>query len=137
MSDFKDYEKWLDRLYAKLPKTPTSRGRFEIPEFQSIIVGSRTFIRNLRQVAEALNRSPEHLLKFMAKELATAAGFEAEQAVLHGRFSESTLRKALETYVKNCVICPVCGGPDTRIVREERLRFLICEACGAKSPVRC
>jgi len=91
----------------------------------------------LRQVAEALNRKPEHLLRFLSKELATAGGFEGDLAVFQGRFTPETLSRALNVYVRECVLCPVCGSPDTRIVREERLKFLICEACGAKSSVRC
>ncbi|HID18315.1 TPA: translation initiation factor IF-2 subunit beta, partial [Candidatus Bathyarchaeota archaeon] len=80
MSDLKAYDRWLERLYSKLPKTATTRERFEIPEIQSIIAGNRTVIRNLRQVAEALNRRPDHLLRFLSKELATAGGFEGEMA---------------------------------------------------------
>lgn len=137
LSDLKAYERWLERLYSRLPKTAPTRQRFEIPEIQSIIVGNRTVFRNLKQVAEALNRRPEHLLRFLSKELATAGGFEGELATFQGRFSHETLNQALNTYVRDCVLCPVCGSPDTRIVKEERLRFLVCEACGAKSPVRC
>ena len=137
MSDLKDYDRWLDRLYSKLPKTTSTRQRFEIPEIQSIIARNRTIIRNLKQLAEALNRSTDHLLRFLAKELATAGGFEGDLAVFQGRFSPEILSKALNAYIKSCVLCPVCGSPDTRIVREERLRFLVCEACGAKSSVRC
>jgi translation initiation factor 2 subunit 2 len=34
------------------------------------------------------------------------------------------------------VICPICKRPDTKIVKERRFHFLICEACGAKSSIR-
>jgi len=33
------------------------------------------------------------------------------------------------------VICPVCNRPDTQIVRERRLGFLQCDACGARSSI--
>ncbi|RLI35177.1 translation initiation factor IF-2 subunit beta [Candidatus Bathyarchaeota archaeon] len=137
MSDLKDYDRWLERLYSKLPKTASTRQRFELPEIQSIIARNRTVIRNLKQIAAALNRPVEHVLRFLAKELATAGGFEGDLAIFQGRFSPETLARALNAYVRDCVLCPVCGSPDTRIVREERLRFLLCEACGAKSSVRC
>lgn len=88
-------------------------------------------------MAEALNREPNHLLRYLAKELATAAGFEGDLAIFQGRFGMDTLRRSLEAYVRDCVRCPVCGSPDTKLVREDRYRFLICEACGAKSSVRC
>ncbi|MCD6263176.1 translation initiation factor IF-2, partial [Candidatus Bathyarchaeota archaeon] len=38
-------------------------------------------------------------------------------------------------YTKRYVICPVCKRPDTRIVKEKRLAFLVCEACGARSSI--
>ncbi|MEM2273205.1 MAG: hypothetical protein QXX56_03185, partial [Candidatus Bathyarchaeia archaeon] len=34
------------------------------------------------------------------------------------------------------VNCPICKRPDTKIIKEKRFNFLVCEACGAKSPVR-
>ncbi|MEM3439613.1 MAG: hypothetical protein QXG32_01685 [Candidatus Bathyarchaeia archaeon] len=32
-------------------------------------------------------------------------------------------------------MCPICKMPDTKLLKEKRLTFLICEACGAKSSV--
>jgi translation initiation factor 2 subunit 2 len=34
------------------------------------------------------------------------------------------------------VTCPVCKRPDTKIVKEKRLSFLVCNACGAKSSIK-
>ncbi len=41
----------------------------------------------------------------------------------------------LEVYTNRYVVCPVCKRPDTRIVRDRRLWFLQCEACGARSSI--
>jgi len=100
------------------------------------LVGNRTFIKNFKQICGALRRDEQHLLKFVAKELATAGSMEGEQAVFQGKFDKSLMERILDDYVNGYVICPVCRSPDTKIVKEERFRFLICEACGAKSSVR-
>jgi translation initiation factor 2 subunit 2 len=46
------------------------------------------------------------------------------------------LARLMQRYMENFVVCPVCKRPDTKIVREKRLSFLICEACGARSSVQ-
>ncbi|RLI04180.1 translation initiation factor IF-2 subunit beta [Candidatus Bathyarchaeota archaeon] len=131
-----DYEKWLERAYSKLSKTTPKKGRFEIPEVQHFIIGNRTFIKNFRQICNVINREEQHLLRFLVKELATAGTIEGDQAVFHGKFNEALIKHLVEDYIKEYVICPVCQSPDTKIVREERFRFLVCEACGAKSSIR-
>jgi translation initiation factor 2 subunit 2 len=134
--DVTEYEKQLDRLYAKLPKTLSVKERFEVPEPQTLIFGNRTFIKNFKAISDSLNRSEQHLLRFLAKELATAGSLEGGQGVFQGKFNFTVIKQLIENYIKEYVTCPVCRSPDTRLVKEERFRFLICEACGAKSSVR-
>ena len=33
------------------------------------------------------------------------------------------------------VVCTECGRPDTKIVKEDRVMVLECEACGARRPI--
>jgi len=130
------YDKWLDKLYSKLPKGSSRKERFEVPEPQHLLVGNRTYIKNFKQLCSILRRDEQHMLRTISKELATAGTIEGDQAVFQGRFNYPLIRKIVQDYTKEFVICPVCKSPDTRMVREERFRFLICDACGAKSPVR-
>ncbi len=131
MSD--QYGKWLNRAYEKLPKVELKKARFELPEIQSIIIGNRTFIKNFQQICEAMNRDEQHLLKYFVKEIATAGNIESEQAIFQGKFGTSLISHLIDEYIKKFIICPVCRSPDTKIIKEERFRFLVCEACGAKS----
>lgn len=131
-----DYERLLDRALSQLPQQQVRRERFEIPKAQVSVIGNRTVIHNFMEIADTLRREPRHLMRFILKELATAGNLEGGLLVLQGRFSRATINRLIEIYTKNYVICPVCGAPDTRIVREKRLWFLVCEACGAKSSVR-
>jgi translation initiation factor 2 subunit 2 len=130
-----DYEELLKRAHDKFPPELLKKGRFEMPLFQSHTVGMRTIVRNFESVAESLRRDPQHLLKFLTKEMATAATSEGERAIFQGKFPNQTLQNLLSRYAERFVACPVCKSYDTKIVKEKRLFFLICEACGARSSI--
>jgi translation initiation factor 2 beta subunit (eIF-2beta)/eIF-5 len=55
-----------------------------------------------------------------------------------GVFSRNTISMAIESYMKEYVCCRKCfevSGklcPDTHLVKEGKLVFLECEACGSK-----
>jgi len=134
--DFYDFERLLDKAYEELPENVKShRSRFEVPAAQVTIAGNRTIIENFADIAEAMNREPSHLLKFLLREVATAGTLEGRRAVLQGRFTPYLIANKLKKYLKDFVICPVCGSPDTKIIKKGRFYFLKCEACGAETPI--
>ena len=130
-----EYEKLLERALERIPKV-LERERFKIPEADVVVVGNRTILRNLREVATALNREPSHLMKYLLRELGTAGGVEGSQAVFQGKFSKSVLDERVARYTEEFVLCRECGRPDTRFLRIERAYVLRCEACGARASVR-
>ncbi|KON29278.1 hypothetical protein AC477_06110 [miscellaneous Crenarchaeota group-1 archaeon SG8-32-1] len=107
-----NYKELLDRARSQLPLDVHEHKRFEVPTPRSHVVGMRTILSNFREISEALNRDPRHILKFFSGEMATAA-----------------------TMQRNRAICPVCTRPDTKIVKDKRFLFLVCEACGARSSI--
>ena len=127
------YEEMLERGFAKLPRHVTRSERFAIPEPDVRQFGRRTLILNFKEICDELRRDPDHLLKFLSGELATLATFDGVRAVFKGNFNPQTIRGLIRRYTERYVICPVCKRPDTKIVREKRLWFLQCEACGARS----
>ena len=129
------YEELLGRALERIPKV-LERGRFEIPETDVMIIGSRTVLRNLREIALTLNREPSHLLKYLLRELGTAGGMEDGQGVFQGKFTKSVVGERVKRYIEEFVLCHECGRPDTRFVRIERAYVLRCEACGARASVR-
>lgn len=130
-----DYKELLKRAYSQVPSEAREQKRFEIPKVDSSIMGTSTIVQNFKKISDTLNRNPQHLLKFLAGELATAANFDGTRAQFKGKFYASNIQKLIKQYVENFVTCPVCGRPDTKIVKENRFYFLICEACGAKSSI--
>ncbi|MBS7608712.1 MAG: translation initiation factor IF-2 subunit beta [Candidatus Bathyarchaeia archaeon] len=131
-----DYETLLKRARSQLPEIASKRERLELPKLQYAVVGTRTIIHNFNEIAEVLNRDPQHLLKFLTGELATAALMQESRVIFQGKFPRETLERLLQRYMDAFVTCPVCKRPDTKIVKEKRLSFLVCAACGAKSSVR-
>jgi translation initiation factor 2 subunit 2 len=130
-----DYDELLKRARSQIPEVTLKRERLEIPRLHHSVIGMRTIIYNFREIAETLNRDPQHMLKFLTREMATAATMQESRAIFKGKFGQDTLQRLLQRYVESFLTCPICKSPDTKIVKEKRLSFLVCEACGAKSPV--
>lgn len=131
-----NYEEMLKRARSQLPPEVLEHKRFEIPRPRCFVIGMRTVFRNYKEICDALNRDPRHLLKFLSREMATAGSIDRSRVVFQGRFRYDTFERLIKRYVDEFVICPVCKRPDTKIIKEKRLYFLICEACGAKSSIR-
>jgi translation initiation factor 2 subunit 2 len=131
-----DYDELLKRACSQMPEVSLKRERLEMPRLHTTIVGMRTVISNFKEVADVLNRDPQHILKFLTREMATAATFTDSRAIFQGKFRRDSFERLLQRYMEGFVICPVCKRPDTKIVKEKRLSFLVCNACGAKSSIK-
>ena len=131
-----EYEKMLDKLYKEVKPLDTSSERFEIPKVKGHIEGTKTIIANFDQIVKALRRSPEHLSKFLFKELATPGEIVGERMIFNRKLSSKLINEKIETYANEFVICKECKKPDTELIREDRVTSIHCLSCGAKHPVR-
>lgn len=125
----------LKRAFEQLPEQLIEQDRFQIPRARVTMQGRRSVIMNFSEIAEGLQRDPNHLLKFLLKETATRGNYDGTRVVFQGRFTQDSIRNLIEIYTNKYVICPVCGRPDTQIVKDKRLSFLQCDACGARSSI--
>ncbi len=125
----------MDRALAGITRRGTSGERFELPVASVSVIGARTIVHNFADVVDRLNRDPHHVLKYLAKEMATAGSYEGGKGYFQGRFSRETVNRLISVYTNRFVICPVCKRPDTKVERRERLFFLVCDACGARSSI--
>jgi translation initiation factor 2 subunit 2 len=130
------YDELLDRAIKKLPKVEISKDRFVMPQAAVEHSGSKTIVKNFSEVLLAIRRDPSHLSKFLFRELATSGSIQNQSLVFQGNISKEKLQGKLENYIKEFVFCKECGEPDTKLVKEDRVTFIQCEACGCKYPVR-
>jgi len=131
-----DYKEMLKRAYSQLPPKVFEWKRFEIPKPRCFTIGMRTIFHNFKEICDALNRDPHQVLRFLSREMATAGNIDGARAIFQGKFPHDTVERLIKRYIDEFVICPICKRPDTKIVKERRFHFLICEACGAKSSIR-
>lgn len=129
-----EYLELLRRAKASLPQA-VAEERWEIPRAVVQISGKRTTVRNFLEIARALRREPQHIAKFLFKELAVP-GSVGETLELQGKFNSEQINRRIEDYAKEFVLCSECGKPDTQLIRKERLWFVKCEACGAQRPAK-
>lgn len=127
----------LEKGRKELPKSVLKEAeRFEVPAVTGHIEGNKTILTNFFQIAQYINREPEHLFKYILRELATPGELEKARAVLGRKVYSQAIDEKIKNYVNEFVICPVCKKPDTKLEKEDRVSFIRCMACGAKEPVK-
>jgi translation initiation factor 2 subunit 2 len=133
-----DYETLLRNIQGKLSNTSRKSisRRLEVPVPKVIWVGQRTIFRNFMEFPKALRRNPEKILLYLNKELASAGFIVGDRVIFIGRKQPSSFGALIDRYIKDYVICPVCGSPDTRTEKNKKLGFLLCDACGARSSIK-
>ena len=131
-----NYEELLEQAYSKIKKNDSSSERFEIPKIQGHFEGKKTILTNFFQITSYLRRDPEHFQKFILKETASFGQKDGDRLILNLKVPSAKINSKIESYVHEFVICKECKKPDTELVKEGRLTFIHCLACGAKHSVR-
>ncbi|MEM5797651.1 MAG: translation initiation factor IF-2 subunit beta [Candidatus Aenigmatarchaeota archaeon] len=130
------YEKLLEIAIEKIPKKPHEGERFKIPEVIIEIQGNKTLLKNFIDIVTTLRREPAHLAKYLLKELATPGNIHGSVLILQRKLTKELIQEKISSYVKDYVYCKVCGEPDTKFVKEGRITFVQCDACGGRSPYK-
>lgn len=132
-----DYERLLQRLYESLPTSGSKASRFELQQLVLERVGSKTLVRNFKQVSDSMRREPRVVMRYLLKELGVSGSYDDDSGILtiNTRVSSATLENLMNRFIKIYVICPTCGSADTRLERRDKTWVLVCEACGAEQPV--
>ena len=132
-----EYEQLLKRAIERLPQSVFEKERFEIPKVRGHLEGNKTVITNFLQIANVLRRPPEHMLKYVLKELATPGEItRSGLLVLGAKLAATRINEKVKQYTHEFVLCPDCGKPDTEIKKEGDFSFMKCSACGSKHPVK-
>jgi translation initiation factor 2 subunit 2 len=131
---FMEYETLLDEAYENVEATEEA-GRFEVLKVKGHHEGVRTVILNFAQILANIRRTPEHLLKFLSKELASQCEVRGDRLILSRKLASKDINDKIEKYVNRFVLCPKCSKPDTELSEEGGKTFLRCLACGEKYEV--
>ncbi|MBI5223672.1 translation initiation factor IF-2 subunit beta [Candidatus Micrarchaeota archaeon] len=132
-----DYEKLIDNVYTNLPEKLTKTERFEMPKFEFFTEGNKTIIKNFKVVSDKIRRDQQFVAKHFSKELAVPVEVAGDRLILQRKIMGDMLNKKLEEFVSKFVVCKQCNRPDTNIQElGHGLKQLMCESCGARTPIR-
>jgi translation initiation factor 2 subunit 2 len=131
-----DYLYGLDRAMKKMPDTKGPKERFVMPTPKVFYEGKTTVLENFGTIADAFDRDPEHLFKYLLQEMGTAGKIEGHRGVFQGKFPEQAVVRQIDSYFEEYVACSECRLPDTHLIKSDRVLMLQCDACGAHRPVR-
>jgi translation initiation factor 2 subunit 2 len=135
--DIYDYEKLLEKAYRELPKQKSGNvERFQVPEIKVEVEGNKTLFRNFQAIVEKIRREKKHFMDYLKKELGAPVKQEGEMLVIQKKVKPEFLKRKIEIYIDDYVLCHECKRPDTNITTINNIKFLICEACGARRVVR-
>ncbi len=129
-----DYKKLLKQARKNLPESVLKTERFTIPKIRGHLQGNKTVLSNFFQIADSLGRDPNSLLKYILKELATPGEVQKSLVVLGRKVSATRINEKVEEYAKKFVLCKDCGKPDSKLIKQNRMVFIKCNACGARYP---
>ena len=131
-----EYAELLKKGKNELPQIASETSRMEVPKVRGHIQGNRTIVNNFHQIAGAIGRNPEHLLKYILKELAAPGELSKTALIIGTKVPASRINEKIDQYVKHFVYCPECNRPDTKLIKEDNITFIKCSACGAKQSVK-
>lgn len=130
-----EYKKLLQNARKDLPESVKRTERFNVPKIRGHLEGNKTVLSNFMQITETLRRDPTHLLKYILKELATPGEFKKNLVIMGTKVPATRINDKIEEYTEKYVICRECKRPDTKLIKNDRIIFIKCSACGAKYPV--
>ena len=117
------------------------------PKKRSLPISSRSakgFFFSKTQL-KRMHRQPDHLIQYLFAELGTTGSIDgAQRLLIKGRFQQKQIEIVLKRYIGasflahilvEYVQCKTCRSADTALVKENRLFFLQCEACGSSRTV--
>jgi translation initiation factor 2 subunit 2 len=133
----KSYDDLLSKAYTELPEIMQGTDRFTIEKVKGHLEGTKTVISNLKQIAKSFNREPEHLLKYLLRETASAGRYSGDRAIFAAKIGAGTFNKKIKKYASEFLLCSECGKPDTTLdIERGGISYLKCQACGTKKPVK-
>ncbi len=130
------YDKLLERAKKALPEALHTGERFSIPAADIVVEGKTTILRNFEDIVNAIRRDPNMVLTYLLREIGTAGTLDGRRVVFKGKVTVSQVAERIKSYVDIYVLCQECGRPDTRLIKEDRVSMLECDACGARRPVK-
>ena len=132
--------RFFDVLKTNNPELAGNRSgpKFRIPPPVCLRDGKKTIFANIMDIAEKLQRSPDHLIQYLFAELGTSGSIDGQKRlVIKGKFQSKQMENVLRRYILEYVTCKTCKSINTDLKKEQsnRLFFMVCKSCGSTRSV--
>jgi len=125
------YMDMLEMALSQIPENVKTPVIVEIPEFEVIKESDRTIIVNWNTIINRFNIDEKLLLRFLQRRLGTIGMIQRSRLYLQGVYTRVRLNRLLEAFIREYVICDVCGRPHCIVTKERGSLIKKCQACGA------
>lgn len=129
-----DLEFLLDRAYGSFT---INTGKIKLVTPICKDENKKTYVVNFPEVCESMNRGSEEIKNFISKELQMDTSIKESGCLkIDGRLKSPKIIEALvRNFVMEHVMCKTCRSCKTRIVKEGRITYMICDARGCKKSI--
>lgn len=131
-----DYKKLLKNVKEGISTKELIDDRFKLPKVEIFYEGNTTHIKNFDKISSAINREPDHILKFLLGGIGTSGEISSGRIVFQGKIPAKQIQDKLKDYIDMYVMCSECYRPDTHLVKQARTILIRCDACGAFRSVK-
>ena len=111
--------------------------RYQRAKTKVVWVRGRTELTNLKEICACLDREPWLLLRWIGACLGAQTSLDRkagyQRYFVNGQWSVADIEKAVNDFAQACVICALCGNPESNLFRNGRALMLNCSACGISS----
>jgi len=129
------YIEMLEKIKNLIPQESEQEERFNPVEPRVSFEKRRSIIGNFREVAQSLQREPKFMASFFGKEIAAPAIYNDPRLIIQTKVNPRSLKEVWRKFLRKYVICPACGGPDSKLTKMKRILTIKCEVCGVNTPV--
>ncbi|MEM3227720.1 MAG: translation initiation factor IF-2 subunit beta [Candidatus Micrarchaeaceae archaeon] len=132
-----EYERLLERAYAKVSSLSSANVDFVIPKVESMREGTKTIVTNITAIADKARRNPNDIMRYLSKEFGVPISMDRQRLIINGRFDSSDIDAKIKKYFDTYVICKECHKPDSHLESAGRgMLYFVCEACGARYAIK-
>lgn len=121
------YESLLDEIYININQYKFND--IKLTPINTKILNKKTYWSNYNINCKEINRDPEHLKKFLEKELKAKIALDGDKnIVIHAMFKNPVIFSIYKKYIEMYVQCSVCKNINSDIIKNKHTKNteLIC-----------
>ena len=134
-------EDLINRAYIQLKKEQKQKKTFIKLEISNH--NRKSYITNFIEFSESINREPEHIRKFLSKDMNVDVSFTKEDNFnddisglkFNNMFKSLQIMNSITNYMKQYVLCELCKSGLTEIIKIDRINYLKCNGCKANKAI--